>query len=907
VLVGRTAECARLDRLLAEARTGRSAALVLRGEAGIGKTALLAYAGEHTQGCRVLRAVGVESELELPFAALHQLCAPLLGGLERLPPPQRAALGTAFGLSSGAQPDRFLVGLALLSMLSDAAEQQPLVCLIDDAQWLDRSSEQVLAFVARRLQAESVLLLFAEREPGGLDELIGLPDLRIEALSDDDARALLSAVITGPLDERVRERILAETRGNPLAVLELPHGFSPGELAGGFGVPGELPDRIEASFRHRVGQLPAETQRLLLLAAAEPIGDPPLLSRAAAELGIPIEAAAPAEADELLELGERVIFRHPLLRSAIYRSASPHERREVHRALAAATDSEADPDRRAWHRAQAAPAPDEDVAAELERSAERAHARGGHAAAAAFLERAVELTSDPASRAARGLAAAEAKHNAGAFDLALRLLTAAEGGPLNELQRARAERLRAQIAFVQNRGMDAQPLLLSAAKRLEPVDPTLARETYLDALAAAFYVGDRDALLELAHALGAATPAQPRAVELLLTGYARALSEGFSAGADLLQRALIAFRTEPLSGAGELRGLWYACGIAKSLWDDESWEALSARHVQLAREAGALTALPLAFEDYADFRVQAGDLAAAAALFEEADAISEATGGVPQISSRLRLAAWRDPESSARERIEAALEEATRKGHDQVITFAEYASAVLHNGLGRYQAALVAAQRSCDHHPAKGFGRALSELVEAAARTGERERAAAALEQFSERARLGGANWGLGVEARSRALLSDGQLAEDLYREAIERLSRTRIQTDHARAHLVYGEWLRRERRRIDARKQLRIAHEMFSEMGAEAFAERAARELRATGEKARKRTEDTRDQLTVRETQIARLAADGHSNPEIGAQLFISPRTVEYHLRKVFTKLAIASRGELQHVLPGHNACRLS
>jgi DNA-binding CsgD family transcriptional regulator len=876
--------------------------LVLRGEAGIGKSALLAYAGEHAQGCRLLRATGIESELELPFAALHQLCSPLLGDLERLPPPQRDALGTAFGMSSGTQPDRFLVGLALLTLLSDAAEQQPLVCLIDDAQWLDRSSEQVLAFVARRLQAESVVLLFAEREPSGRDELTGLPDMRIEALSDADARALLASVLTGPLDDGVRERIVAETRGNPLALLELPHGLSPGELAGGFGVPGELPGRIEASFRQRVGRLPAETQRLLLVAAAEPTGDPTLFWRAAAELGIPIEAAAPAEADELLETGARVIFRHPLLRSAIYSSASPQEQREVHRALAAVTDPEVDPDRRAWHRAQAATAPDEGVAVELERSAERAQARGGHAAAAAFLERAVELTSDSASRAARALAAAEAKHDAGAFDLALRLLVAADGGPLDELQRARAERLRAQIAFVQNRGTDAQPLLLSAARRLEPVDPVLARQTYLDALAAAFYVGDRDALLELARALGAAPPARPRAVELLLTGYARVLSEGFPVGADLLQRALIAFRTEPLSGAGELRGLWYACGVAKALWDDESWEVLSARHVQLARDAGALTALPLAFEEHGDFHIQAGDLAAAAALFEEADAISEATGGVAQISSRLRLAAWRDPESSARERIDGALEEATRNGHDQVITFAEYASAVLDNGLGRYRTALAAAQRSCDHHPTKGFGRVLSELVEAAARAGEPELALAALEQFSERTRLSGADWGLGVEARSRALLSDGLSAEDLYREAIERLARTHIRTDHARALLVYGEWLRRERRRIDARAQLRMAHQMFSEMGAQAFTERAARELRATGEKARKRTAQASDQLTAQETQIARLAAEGYSNPEIGAQLFISSRTVEYHLHKVFTKLAIASRGELPHVLAGHD-----
>jgi DNA-binding CsgD family transcriptional regulator len=898
VLLGRRTESDALDALLEAVGAGESRTLVVRGEAGVGKSALLGYLIESASGLRVERAVGVEGEMELPFAGLQQLCEPMLERLELLPAPQRIALGVAFGRSAGEAPDRFLVGLSVLSLLSEIAEERPLLCVVDDAQWLDRASAQALAFVARRLQAESVALVFAERGPGALDELAGLPELRLGGLSDADARRLLASVIAGPLDERVRERIIAESDGNPLALLEL----SPAELAGGFGVPGGLPDRIEASYRRRISPLPTGTQRLLLAAAAEPIGDPTLLWRAAAELGIPTAAAAPAEADDLLEIGARVTFRHPLLRSAIYRSASPQERREVHRALAAATDPEVDPDRRAWHRAQAASAPDEEVAAELERSASRAQARGGIAAAAEFLERAAVLTPSSATRAARALAAAEARHDAGPSDLALRLVTAAEGGPLDELQRARAERLRAQIAFVQNRGVDAQPLLLSAARRLQPVDPALARESYLDALAAAFYVGDRDALLELAQTLSAAAPAQPRAVELLLAGYARVLSEGFPAGAELLQRALVAFRTEPLSGVGELRGLWYACGIAKSLWDDESWDVLSARHVQLARDAGALAALPLALEDRADFLLQAGEFAGSTALFEEADAISEATGGVPQVSSRLRLAAWCDSENSARERIEGALEKGGREGVDQLNTFAEYASAVLHNGLGRYEIALGAAERSCDHHGTQGFGRVLSELVEAAVRSGKGERAAAALERIAQRTQLAGTDWGLGVEARSRALLSEGYVAEDLYREAIDRLSRTRMRTDLARAHLVYGEWLRRERRRTDAREQLRIAHEMFSAMGAEAFTERAARELRATGETARKRTADTRGQLTAQETLIAGLAAEGHSNPEIGARLFISPRTVEYHLHKVFTKLAIASRGELQHVLPGHN-----
>jgi DNA-binding CsgD family transcriptional regulator len=901
VLQNRRSECDLLDGLLEAVRGGESRVFVVRGEPGVGKSALFEYLLERAaSGCRVARAAGVESEMELAFAGLQQLCAPMLDRLERLPAPQRDALSVAFGLKGGEAPDRFLVGLAVLGLLSEVAEERPLLCVVDDAQWLDRASVQALAFVARRLQAEPVALVFAVREPD--EELRGLPELLVDGLDDADARALLASVLPGPLDERVRDRIVAEVHGNPLALMELPRAPASADLAGGLGLPdaASLSDRIEESFRRRLAQLPAKTQRLLLLAAAEPLGDPPLLWRAAEQLGVGLDAADAAEAEGLLELGARVTFRHPLVRSAVYRMAPPKERRDVHRALAEATDPAVDPDRRAWHRAQAATGSDEAVAAELERSADRAQARGGLTAAAAFLERAAALTPEPASQAARALAAAEANHQAGAFDAALRLLTAAEAGTLDELQRARAERVGARIAFAQRRGADAPRLLLSAARRLEALDAALARETYVEALAAAFVVGDRDAPLEVAQALAAPAPAQPpRAAELLLTGWARLIGEGFPAGTDLLRRALIAFRSEPLSGEEEMRGLWYATGIARSLWDDESWDVLSARHVQLARDAGALTALPTALESHAEFHVHAGELTAAATLLEETAAISEAIGSSYVADHLMILAAWRDGESRALEQIEAALREATRKGREAGIVSAEYASAVLHNGLGRYQAACSAAQRACDHHPAKGFGRVLSELVEAAARSGEPERAAAAFEQLSERTQMGGTDWALGVETRSRALLSEGQAAEDLYREAIDRLGRTRMRTDLARAHLVYGEWLRRERRRTDAREQLRTAHNMFVTMGAEAFAERARVELEATGETARKRVLETRGQLTAQEAQIARLARDGLTNPEIGARLFISPRTVAYHLHKVFAKLGIGSRTQLHRFLP--------
>ena len=489
MLLNRLPERAALGQLLEAARGGRSGVLVVYGEAGVGKTALVEDAIASASGMRIARVAGIESEMELPYAALQQLCAPMLGGLDRLPDPQREALGVVFGLRVGEAPDRFLVGLATLSLLADAAGKQPLLCVIDDAQWVDRASAQALGFVARRLFAEQVALVVAAREPGG--EFRGLPELAVGGLGDGAARELLASVIRRPLDERVRERFIAEAGGNPLALLELPPGLTPAELAGAFGVtaaPGLL-RRLEDSFRQRLGGLPETTQRLLLVAAAEPTGDPVLVWRAAGRLGIGMEAAALAEAEGLLTIGARVTFRHPLVRSAAYRAASPEERRAAHRALADATDPQADPDRRAWHRAQAAAGPDEEVAAELERSAGRAQARGGFAAAGAFLERSAALTSGPARRAGRALAAAQATSQAGAFDAALGLLAAARAGPLDELQRAQAALLHGQIAFASFFGTDAPPLLLEAARLFEPLDARLARETYLEALSAALFAG----------------------------------------------------------------------------------------------------------------------------------------------------------------------------------------------------------------------------------------------------------------------------------------------------------------------------------------------------------------------------------------------------------------------------------
>jgi DNA-binding CsgD family transcriptional regulator len=903
-LIGRHAECDVLNRLVEAIRAGESRALVLSGEAGVGKTALLDYLAERSSDCRIARAAGVQSEMELPFAALHQLCAPMLDSLQGLPMPQREAVRTAFGMSSGPAPDRFLVGLGVLSLLSDVASQQPLLCLVDDEQWLDRASAQVLGFVARRFGAESVGLVFAARTPSG--ELAGLEELRVEGLPEADARALLDAALTGPLDPRVRDRIIAETKGNPLALLELPRGLTPQELAGGFGLPGamRLSGGIEESFRRRVENLPAPTRRLLLIAAAEPLGDPALLWRAAARMGIDGEATRPAVEAGLVEFGSRVRFRHPLVRSVVYGSASRQERQEVHAALAAATDPQLNADCRAWHRANAAPGPDEDVAADLERCADRAQARGGVAAAAAFLERATMLTLDPARRAVRALGAASAKIRAGTFDAARELLSTAEAGPLSDFQQARIDLIGAELAFLTNRGSDAPPLLLKAARRLEPIDAELSRATYLQALSAGYFAG-RLALgggvLEVACAAAAAPPPHaPRPPDLLLDGLVAHYTKGYEVGLPILRKALHAFGTD-MSVDEELRWHWVAGIVARYVWDENSWDVLSDRHVRLARSVGALSELPVALNSRAFMLLFSGELAAAASLIQQLRPAIEATGSNRVPYSALGLAAFAGRQAEAATLIEAINRDVRLRGEGVGLTIIEWASAVLNNGIGNYQAAVEAAQRSTDY-----LGEMVTppwsavELIEAAARSGRAEMAADALTQLAVITSACGTDWALGIEARSRALLSDGDTAERCYRESIERLGRTHMRVDLARAHLLYGEWLRRERRRVDARAQLRIAHDMLDAMGMEAFAERARRELQATGETARKRTIATSDeQLTAQEAQIARMARDGLSNPEIGVRLFISARTVQYHLKKVFTKLGIESRNQLDRVLP--------
>ncbi len=906
-LLGRNPERAALEDLLRRARQGESAVMVVRGEAGIGKSALLRHVADRAAGLRILRVAGVESEMELPFAGLHQLCVPMLDRLDALPAPQKSALGVALGLAAGDPPDRFLVALGALSLLAEVADRTPLLVLVEDAQWLDGASQQVLGFVARRLLADPVAVVFAARPVEGGDDLGGLPELALGGLNHDDSRALLGTVIPGRLDDRVSDRIVAETRGNPLALLELPRGLSLATLAGGFGAPDLLPltGRIEESFLRRLDDLPDQTRLLLLVAAAEPLGDPALMWRAAAGLDIPRSAIEPASRADLLHVGTQVRFRHPLVRSAVYRAAPEPDRRRVHAALADATDATLEPDRRAWHRAHATGGPDEDVAAELERSAGRAQARGGLAAAAAFLTRAADLSLEPARRGERLLAAVQATLHAGDFDKALGLLAAAQAAPLDELGRARVDLLHAGIAFAQARGSDAPALLLSAARRLEALDVGMARDTYLDAWSAALFAGSLAAgggYLEVSEAaLAAPRPrGDPRPSDLLLEGFSCLFTSGRATATPVLQRAATAFACGEASAEEVLRWGWLAVAGAVYVWDYDSCLAVAMRAVELARGSGALEVLVVALNVCGQAASLGGDFASAERLVAEAEAVTEATGTLTGPYAALVLGSLRGREASMSRLVADTVAAATAGGQGTAVQYAHWAHSVLLNGLGRHEEAQRASSTAVDDTPELFVSAwALGELVEAAHGTGDQPSAHKALARLDESTGGTDAEWALAIRARCHALLADTQAAEPLYREAINRLARTRLRPELARSRLLYGEWLRRVDRRDDAREQLRAAHDAFVEIGAEAFTERAARGLRAAGETVRRRTFEAADELTSQEAQIARLAASGHTNPEIGAQLFLSPRTVEWHLRNVFAKLGVSSRRELHHALP--------
>jgi DNA-binding CsgD family transcriptional regulator len=902
-LFGRHNECLILDGVVAGARAGQGQVLVVRGEAGIGKTALLDYLETNAAGCRIARLAGAEAEMELAYAGLHRICSPFLDRLDRLPDPQRTALSIAFGLIGGDAPDRFMVGLAVLDLLADRAEERPLICLIDDAQWLDRVSAQAVAFVARRLVAERIVLAVAIREPSDERDFVGLPELTINGLSKADAGRLLDSVIKGPMDPRIRDRIIAETRGNPLALLELPRAWTTAELADRFARSDPLVSRIEEGFIRRLSTLPEDTQRLLVTAAAEPFGDATLLWRAAAVLGLGPNAGDAAEAAGLIQFGARVRFRHPLVRAAAYRSASTELRQEAHRALAEATDAEVDPDVRAWHRAQATLLPDEQIAAELEESATRAQSRGGLLAAAALLERAARLTPDPARRADRELAAAWRKRGGGALDAALALLATIEAGPADELRAAKVKHLRGQIALDQRRATEAVRLLVDAAQHLEPLDCDLARETYLEALGAAIFSSTSDdAANAVAMAARAAAPVhgEPRIADLILDALATRLVDGHAAAVPSLARALkqvqsIDYRVDDVDRLLGPVGNPFPGYVATELWDFDAGRTVAELLVQRARDAGALVQLQFAANELAVNEMLAGQLTDAAALVEEDRMVSGITGNPPVGYAAMILAALRGTDAASR-MITTARDEISAMGEGRIVNFAGYATALLNNGLARHDVALQAARAVFDRDVLAGYQMmVVSELAEAASHTGNTELVAAALQRMSERARATPTDWALGIEARLRALLG-GEDADASFRDSIRHLDRAGLRLEVARGHLLHGEWLRRSGERIKAREQLRTAHDMLLAIGAAAFAERARRELAVLGEKGLRRSVETNEELTVQEFHIARLARDGLSNAEIGARLFISPRTVEWHLGKVFTKLGISSRGQLRN-----------
>lgn len=894
-LRGRQAEQEVLDRLIRDVRAGESRVLVLRGEAGSGKTALLDYVADRAGG-RVIRAAGVEPESEIAYAGLQQVCAPLLDHLDRLAEPQRQALSTAFGLSAGDPPEALVVGLAVLGLLAEAAADQPLVCVVDDAQWLDRMSEVILTFVARRLDAESVGLVFGVRSPDDEHLLADLPELRIEGLADADARLLLESVLPGPVDARVRDRIVSETRGNPLALLELPRGLTPAELAFGFDGQSAKPvaSRVEQGFQRRIATLPEQTRRLLLTAAVEPVGDVTLLWRAAERLGLDMDAAAPAEDADLISIGTRVRFRHPLVRSASRRSAGPAALRAVHHALAEVTDPAQDPDRRAWHRAHAAIGPDETVAAELEESADRALARGGRSAAAAFLERAVELTTDPATRAGRALAAAEARFAAGAIAEATQLLDTAEIGPLDPAQLAQVQRLRARLAFALNTGRSVVPPLLEAAGRLEQLDDGLSRKTYLAAIAAAINAGrlGGDDLRRAALA-GRGVPRGEDAIGRLVTGLSTWVVDGHAASVSLLADAV-----EDIGVENDLELAWLRGAVTHEVWDSGAYFGHSEGLLSHARASGRLSLLAAALSFRATALIHAGRFEEAATILDEAATLGAMVGVEPHPASAVILAAYRGREEEATAVIDAALSYARSSGVGWNLGVAAYSRAVLSNGLGRYREALAAAQEAVEFEDLAVTQWALVELVEAAARSGADEVASAGRDRLVARTSAVDSPWARGMAAYVDALTDTSGEVEKHYRTAIEELTSAGMTLYAARAQLLLGEWLRRENRRTEGRQQLQAAHELFASIGAEAFAERAARELAATGGVARTRTRGAEVDLTAQEAQIARLAAAGRTNPEIGAVLFLSPRTVEWHLRKVFTKLDISSRREMAAAL---------
>jgi DNA-binding CsgD family transcriptional regulator len=898
-MFGRVAEREALDLLLEGARRGQGGAVVLRGEPGIGTTALLEYARASADGMQLLNAPGVEAEQALAYGNLHRLLEPVLGGATELSQRRQDSLSSTFGGNGHVTLDGFSAADAALALLTRTAAARPVLCIVDDAEWLDASSDQALAFIARRISAEPIAMAFAAREAAEPQlRLQGLPELAVTGLSDEDSRSLLSAT-TGDISKGVMDSLLTATRGNPLALAGVVAALSGPQLSGVLELPDPLPlgERIEAAFIRRIRRLPEGTQRLLLLIATERVGDEDLIWRVAEELGIGPEDAGPAEAEGLLAPGSHPELRHPFVGFTVYSTAPISERRRIHRALAAALEESPDPDRRAWHLAAATSGLDEAVAAQLEETAERARHRSGYEAMAAALERAAQLSPDPSRRSDRLLSAAWAELVAGNPGRAAALLDDARTGQPDERRAAKVKTLGAALDMARGEDSQVSTALLQAAQALEPLDVALARDTHLVAFEAALYAHHLGPLGTLGAARAARrAPRIPdskmRAADFLLDGYGALFTEGRAAGIPSLRRAI-----DILLERGGLRWLGLACLGCWELWDEAAMQALAQRRVRLARHDRALTVLPNGLSQLGAYEVIVGRFDAAEARFDESRRAFAWTGNPGVIGSTdpggMMLAVWRGQERRARAVAEACKREATARGQGAFVNLADCHLAVLELSFGNYDAALTAARAAREDNPLWSGNRALPELIEAAARTRSLDEGEAAAEELAETANASGTHWGLGMLARSRALLAPDAEADGFYRVAIDHLKRCRATPDLARAHLIYGEWLRRRRRRLDAREQLKIAHQMFASMGARAFAERAQREVLATGERARPAAA-TMAALTPRETKIAELVSRGGTNAEIAAQLFVSPRTIEYHLHKIFRKLGISSRTQL-------------
>jgi DNA-binding CsgD family transcriptional regulator len=907
-LIGRGAEKQVLGEMLDSVRGGTSRALVLRGEPGIGKSALLDHAVARAKDMQVVRTVAVESENRLGFAAAHQLLQPFLTALDRLPGPQRRALGVAFGLVSGPPADPFLVGLAALTLLSDAAENGPVLCVIDDAQWLDDESGDLLGFVARRLLADRVGLLFAVRETADLG-LQGLPVLVVHGLPDQAAYVLLKASIDQPIDPAVAAHLVTQTGGNPLAVVEAGRELTPDQLSGAVPLtePLAVGPRLEKSFLRRVRELPPDTQALLLLAAAGSPDQVDPLWRAAADLGIPESAATPAEAAGLMTFWPEVRFVHPLVRSAVYHAATAAERRRTHRALASA--SEQDPVARAWHLAAATVRRDEKVAAAVESAADQTRSRGGYAATALLLERAAQLTPDPERRAERELAAAQVHLLAGTVDRAEALLAAATSGLQDPRSGAEAVRLHGRIEATCGRPADALATLVDAARRLRPFDPLAARDALLSALESSVFAGWAPsapllrAIAEIARDLPPADNPQDSAPTLLLQGYTARLTAGYAAGVPAMRSAIAALLRGEANPDFARRHFELTAISAADLLDETAVERLTRIWIDGARRSGALArlAVGLAFRSaFAD--APAGMLSAARTANAEAGELGQVThnaGVVPPTGAhRVITLALAGNEPITRETAAAVAREAPSRAAAGEAAFAAYALGVLEISLGNYEAAVGCLEPGyLDGTPLVGT-QALPDLVEASVRAGRSELAEGALEQLAERASASPTALAQGLLARSQAVLDITDETQERYEEAIRLLGGTRAVPHLARTHLLYGEWLRRQRLRREARDQLRAALDMFEATGLDAFAERSRVELRATGERVRKKVVGDPEELTPREAQIATLVSEGEGNRQIAAQLFVSPSTVEYHLGKVFRKLGVTSRTQLAHLV---------